>query len=110
MSEVYYQCQRCTNCCKWPGEVPITDDDVVQIARFMNLDIEEFVENFTTLREDRRGLTLTEKPNGECILLDGANCSINPVKPQQCRDFPNKWNFPGWRTMCEAIPVVINKE
>ena len=35
---------------------------------------------------------------------------INEVKPQQCRDFPNKWNFPGWRQVCEAIPVARESE
>jgi hypothetical protein len=29
------------------------------------------------------------------------------VKPEQCSGFPNKWNFPGWRQVCEAIPVPI---
>jgi hypothetical protein len=36
--------------------------------------------------------------------LQGNDCVINAVKPQQCRDFPNHWNFPGWRTVCEAVP------
>ncbi len=110
MPEIHYQCQRCANCCKWPGEVPVTEEEVTQIARFMGLSEEDFVARFTTLCADRRGLTLTEKPNGECILLDGIDCRINPVKPRQCRDFPNKWNFPGWRKLCEAIPVEVTRE
>jgi hypothetical protein len=32
-------------------------------------------------------------------------CRIQPVKPVQCRGFPNEWRFPGWREMCEAIEV-----
>jgi hypothetical protein len=32
------------------------------------------------------------------------------VKPQQCKDFPNGWNFPGWREVCEAIEVPARDE
>ena len=28
---------------------------------------------------------------------------LQPVKPLQCRGFPNTWNFPGWRKVCEAV-------
>lgn len=101
----FYQCQRCANCCKWPGEVVLTQDEVVQIADFLDLPIEEFTDRFTKLRANRQGLTLIEKPNHECVFLEGINCAINEVKPEQCRGFPNTWNFPGWRQVCEAIPV-----
>jgi len=55
----------------------------------------EFIQNYTRLREDRSGLALQEKTNGKCVFLDRNDCSVQPVKPQQCRDFPNLWNFPG---------------
>ena len=37
--------------------------------------------------------------------LAEGGCRINPVKPRQCRDFPNKCNFPGWRDLCRAREV-----
>jgi Fe-S-cluster containining protein len=52
-------------------------------------------------------LSLTEKQNHECVMLDGRACRIHPVKPAQCAGFPNKWNFPGWRDVCEAVPVPV---
>lgn len=105
--KIYYQCQRCANCCKWPGDVVLWEDEVGRIADYLHLPTTEFIDKFTRLRANRNGLSLTEKPNGECIFLDGLNCTINPVKPEQCRDFPNKWNFPGWRDRCEAVPVLM---
>jgi uncharacterized protein len=48
---------------------------------------------------------LQENPDGTCVFLEGRNCRIHPVKPDQCAGFPNTWNFPGWREVCEAIPV-----
>jgi hypothetical protein len=55
-------------------------------------------------------LALMDKPNGECIFLDGDLCRIQPVKPQQCRDFPNLWNFPGFEKSCQSVPIELNDE
>jgi Fe-S-cluster containining protein len=70
----------------------------------------DFIQQFARLRHDRRGLVLQEKPNGECIFLEGNNCAVQPVKPQQCRDFPNLWNFPGFEKICRAVPRRVGEE
>ena len=106
---IIYACQRCANCCRWPGEVKVSADEISAIARFLGMDEAEFMDRHTALRQNRQGLTLLEKPNGECAFLDGIDCRLQAVKPQQCRDFPNKWRFPGWRQVCEAIPVQPGK-
>ncbi len=103
--EVHYVCQRCGNCCRWPGEVPVSDEEIRQIALFLGMPETAFIEQYTDVRRNRAGLTLIEKPDGACIFLEGNRCTINPVKPDQCRGFPNTWNFAGWRDLCEAIPV-----
>jgi len=107
---MHYQCQRCGNCCRWPGEVPVSDAEATKIARYLKMSVFDFVAKHTDLRINRSGLTLKEKPNGECVFLDGIDCLINPVKPGQCAGFPNEWNFPGWRDSCEAIPLPIATE
>ncbi|MFT5108245.1 MAG: Fe-S-cluster containining protein [Pseudoalteromonas tetraodonis] len=106
-AKIHYQCQRCGNCCKWPGDVVITEDETEKIAAFLKMPVAEFVENHTRLRANRQGLSIDDKPNGECLFLNGIDCRINPVKPAQCAGFPNSWNFPGWRKVCEAIPVQL---
>ena len=102
---VYYQCQRCTNCCRWPGFVKVDDADITAIAAHLGLDEDTFIQNYTRLRPRRDGLALIDKPNGECIFLQGKDCAVQPVKPHQCVGFPNTWNFPRWREVCEAVPV-----
>ena len=58
-----------------------------------------------------RQLSIIDKPNGECIFLEGVNtCTIQAVKPAHCKGFPNAWNFPGWREICEAVPVELPDE
>ena len=113
MSEVYpdtwFQCDRCTVCCKWPGDVRLEDDEVDKIASFLEMTTDDFIEKFTRLRTNRSGLSLIEKENHECIMLDGKSCRINDVKPEQCRGFPNQWNFPGWQEVCQAKAIPMKQ-
>jgi len=102
---VWYQCQRCTNCCRWPGLVRVSEVEITAIARYLELSENDFIQQFTRLRPDRQGLALTEMEDGACIFLGGGDCVIQPVKPHQCKGFPNTWNFPGWREVCEATPI-----
>ncbi len=102
---VWYQCQRCTNCCRWPGFVELRDADITAIAQFLRMSEWDFIQRYTRLRPNRQGLALTDTESGACIFLDGKDCAIQPAKPLQCKGFPNTWNFPGWREVCEAIPM-----
>ena len=106
---IFYECQRCTACCRWPGQVVLSDGEVARLAAFKGISEMEFIQKYTRLGHDRRGLALEEKPNGECIFLEGLDCTVQPVKPQQCLDFPNRWNFPGWEKVCQAKPRLIEE-
>lgn len=102
--EVHYDCQRCTQCCRWPGWVPVGEDEISRMAALLEISESEFVDRYTRLGPRRDGLALMEKSNGECVFLDGRDCRVQSAKPIQCRGFPNTWNFPGWRAVCEAVP------
>ena len=104
---IHYVCQRCTNCCTWPGVVKVEPDEIAAIASFVGLTEDVFVERHTRLRPDRRGLSLLERADHSCAWLDGQNCRLQAVKPRQCRAFTNEWNFPGWREKCEAVPTLV---
>ena len=107
---IFYECQRCTACCRWPGEVGFAEAEIARLAAFKGMSEHAFIQQYTRLRQDRSGLALQEKPNGECIFLDGNDCLVQPAKPQQCRDFPNLWNFPGFEKQCRAIPKLVGRE
>ncbi len=106
---VFLECQRCTACCRWPGQVRLTDAEITRLAAFKNLSEFDFIQQFTRLARDRRGLALLDKSNGECVFLEGGDCAVQSVKPQQCRDFPNLWNFPGAEKFCRAIPRTVDE-
>jgi len=107
---IFHECQRCTACCRWPGQVRLTDAEISRLAAFKDLSEFDFIQRYTRLRQDRRCLVLQDKPNGECIFLEGNDCSVQPVKPQQCRDFPNLWNFPGFEKVCRAVPMQVSEQ
>ena len=103
----FFQCQRCTACCRWPGDVRLTDDEIPVLAEFLGLSVGDFVQTHTRLNQHRTGLSLLEHPDGTCVWLDGMDCRLQAVKPAQCRGFPNTWNFPGWRDVCRAIEMPV---
>lgn len=92
---VRYECTRCGACCRWAGDVCIETDEIREISRFLDMDEQVFIDTCCRLRANRRGLSIRDAEDGACMMLTKDGCRINPVKPRQCRDFPNKWNFPG---------------
>ena len=102
---VQYECTRCGACCRWAGDVCIEEDEVREISRFLRMGDPAFIDASSRLSPNRRGLSLRDAEDGACMMLAEGGCRINPVKPRQCRDFPNKWNFPGWRDLCRAREV-----
>ena len=84
-------CQRCGACCRSPGEVRLTGEEVAKLAAFLALSEKDFIEQHTRLRKDRKGLALKERAEHSCIFLDGNSCTVQAVKPQQCKEFPNRW-------------------
>jgi Fe-S-cluster containining protein len=107
---IFYECERCTACCRWPGEVRLDEGEISRLSDFLGLTEVEFIQKYTRVTQDRHGLALEDKANGECIFLDGNDCSVQPAKPRQCREFPNLWNFPGFEKVCHAIPHEVSEE
>jgi uncharacterized protein len=90
--------------------VRLNDGEIARLAAFKGMGEVTFIQTFTRLTRDRLGLALTENPDGSCVFLEGNDCSVQPVKPQQCREFPNLWNFPGFEKTCRAIPREVSPE
>ncbi len=99
-----FVCKRCGNCCRREGEVVITPDEAVAIAAFLGVAEEVFMRDFVALSADRRELVLAGGESRPCRFLEetasGPRCKIQDVKPRQCRDFPLRWNYPGWEKDC----------
>jgi hypothetical protein len=107
---IFHDCQRCTACCRWPGQVRLSDAEITRLAAFNQLGEHDFIQRFTRLAHDRTGLALQEKPSGACVFLVGNDCSVQSVKPQQCRDFPNLWRHPNADKLCRAILREVSED
>jgi len=107
---IFHECQRCTACCRWPGQVRLREGELARLAAHLGMSEHDFIQQFMRLRPDRRGLALKEQADGACIFLAGNECTVQPAKPQQCRDFPNLWNFPGFEKACRAIPHEVTAD
>lgn len=107
---VYYDCQRCTACCRWPGQVRVSTEEITRLAAHFGMTEYDFIQQFTRLTADRRGLALLDQADGSCVFLEGRDCRVQPVKPRQCRDFPNRWNFPDFEKICQARRREVSME
>ena len=94
-------CQRCGACCRQPGFVLLESGEAAAIAAFLGIEETKFANDFANLSPDRGALILKEKPDDACIFLSEENtCEINPVKPAQCRNFPNTWRNEDSEKIC----------
>ncbi len=94
-------CRQCRRCCQGEGRVYLNFEEARRISGFLQEDFSVFVEKFCTIAENR--LTLKSKFNQDCIFLEDDGCRIYPVRPQQCRDFPFKWQYEGAGRECLLI-------
>lgn len=104
-----HRCIRCGACCRWEGDVCLTNEDIRDIAAYLGMCESDFINTYCRLQRNRQGLSLIDAANGACIMLENNDCRIQCVKPQQCRDFPHKWNFPGWEHRCPGA-ILQGKE
>jgi uncharacterized protein len=105
---IYWECQRCTACCRWPGQVKVTDPEITALAAHLGLTDADFIQRHTRLRPDRQGLALEELADGTCVFLEDCACRVQAVKPQQCRDFPHRWTHPDAAAHCRALPREVD--
>lgn len=84
-----FTCTRCGNCCTGaPGNTWITDADVTALAKRLGMDESAFRKRYTRAVPGR-GLSLTEKPNNDCVFFDRARgCTVYENRPRQCRTWP----------------------
>src|SRR5262245_11682211 len=64
-----FRCTRCGHCCTGePGFVWVSEEDLAAIAEYRKESVEEVRALYT--RKARRGLSLREKLNGDCVFWD----------------------------------------
>ncbi|MFH2096816.1 MAG: YkgJ family cysteine cluster protein [Bacteroidota bacterium] len=80
-----YNCLNCAACCKSLGP-GISDNDIRRISAFLKLKPSVFTEKYIVTDEDG-DFIFRSMP---CPFLESDNkCSIYPVRPKACREYPH---------------------
>lgn len=103
-----FECTQCGKCCGGsPGFVWVNDQEISEIAEFLNEPVEAVFGVYTRREGTRR--SLREKNNYDCVFYDREKgCTIYPVRPRQCRTWPfwdsNTKTAQEWDRTAESCP------
>ena len=91
-------CDLCPGLCCFgePGVIWITSEDIKRISEFLSSKTQQVIEKYLRRIDDRYSLReLRQKSDYYCIFFDAQrkSCSIYPVRPTQCRQYPFWPNF-----------------
>jgi uncharacterized protein len=81
-----FQCQQCGECCEGRGGIFPTPGEIDLMAQYLKMSVEQLRQDYLEITP--LGLAVKNKPVGGCIFNDQGRCSIHPVKPRICRDWP----------------------
>ena len=102
-----YFCNGCGDCCRWSGHVHVNEKEITAIAGYLNMPESEFIDQYTEITQNRKGLSIIDNEKGHCYFFDDeANaCGVYPVRPKQCKTFPNDWTVKDLESICPALPL-----
>ena len=110
-----FVCERCGNCCKGEGVVQVDDEQAQGIADFLGLSKRSFLGKYAKPVLDG-AYWLKEIDNEErwCVFLEQDaqglyGCAINPVKPDQCGSYPQKWRNHDSVETCAGLKTLQSK-
>ena len=100
-----FACTQCGECCKGYGGTYLTQSDLGAIANFLGISEVECLQRFCSF-SGRRPI-LAQRPDGYCVFFNH-NCSIHPVKPRMCRNWPYieslLVDIHNWQIMAASCP------
>jgi hypothetical protein len=111
MSE-FFVCSQCGDCCSGHGGTYVDENKIKEIAEFLKISTKELKKKYLCLSSTGKYMIASGK-DGKCVFFD-KNCTIHPVKPRMCREWPfipAVIKVPGnWELMAEACPGIIKNK
>ena len=102
-----FTCQKCGECCRGYGGTFVTDRDIVNISKYLNIDSHRFVVDYCELSGGKP--ILAQRQSGYCLFWDKL-CTIHPVKPKMCRIWPFIESLlvdaSNWKVMASSCPGI----
>jgi Fe-S-cluster containining protein len=82
-----FECQVCGTCCRGEGGIYLNEEEIDRIAEFLGGSREIFLEKYCRIRNGRTYIHIRED-DGYCHFAVDGKCTIHPVKPTPCRQWP----------------------
>lgn len=83
-----FRCQRTGNCCRVDGVVIANQLDIQNIARHLKMDVSQFLNTYTVVRNGYRVIADRRFRPG-CFVKSNGECAVYSVRPSACRGYPN---------------------
>lgn len=80
-----FSCQQCGQCCYGAGGIVLSDHDSQRLARFLNLDVQSFLDRFAEYVAEKYRLQVGA--DNYCVFFQNG-CSVHEAKPDVCRAWP----------------------
>jgi Fe-S-cluster containining protein len=98
-----FACTGCGGCCTGgEGYVWVSVDEIRQLARAFELDLDGFGARYLR-RVGTRYALLEDRLTGSCVFLRGKSCGVYEDRPSQCRAYP-------WWPEIVASPAAWKRE
>ncbi|MCB1170548.1 MAG: YkgJ family cysteine cluster protein [Leptospiraceae bacterium] len=83
-----FKCTGCGNCCKGPGDVYFTEEELKSLKEYLKLSAWAFSRLKKRLIQDTIPGYYVHRSGEACLFLEDNRCTVYPVRPLQCRTFP----------------------
>lgn len=83
-----FGCTCCGDCCRAPGVVELSIDELDALGRFLGQGSTELLQSLPIQWSPKARLFELAADNGCPLLESDGRCSVEPVKPSQCRSYP----------------------
>ncbi|MFT5302903.1 MAG: Fe-S-cluster containining protein [Mariniblastus sp.] len=104
-----FSCSGCGDCCTGaPGFVWVNQEEVAEMAKLVELSIDDFHAQYTRKIGIRH--SLKEFSNGDCYFFDQETrkCQVYEARPRQCKTWPfwdsNLKTPEDWERTCDDCP------
>ncbi len=115
-AQARFECQVCGTCCQGEGGIYLSPEEERRIAEFLGCRSRIFRSRFCLEKNGRVYIHIRET-DGYCHFAVEGQCTIHPVKPTPCRQWPffkpMLTDQPNWevaRNSCPALAPYANLE
>lgn len=84
-----FQCLKSGNCCRCPGVVHVTPENIESMAAIKKMTVFDFVNEYV-IRQNGWSVVASSTFRPECFLNEKNQCDVYEARPLQCKTYP-RW-------------------